>query len=119
MDHDSNHRNNLIVFFRAYCAEKVPSGLGEIKGINDCDIDLYDEDAYIAGIVTSFLSGAEVSVTTITLDRSIDRRFAMAAPKDDFERAKIEDSIEYRRKMNLLAILLSKAAEIPIAEINA
>ncbi|MBI5665028.1 MAG: hypothetical protein HZC49_08105 [Nitrospirae bacterium] len=87
---------------------------GGIILLNDADIDLSEEDSYLAGLVDSFLATGHIASKEIFIDASIDERIDQAVIiyekyKDAFNYLR-----EYRKKMLELAKMLSEASGVLI-----
>jgi hypothetical protein len=91
----------------------VPRCSGTLD-LADADIDLYEEDAYIAGLVEGFLTRASVKVVVIQLDSSIDSRLEKAKAETSAAQVVLRDFKAYRQRVKELAMLLSQASGIPL-----
>lgn len=111
MARDDHDRRALRALFERFKQTKRPFERGvELWG---ADVDLWEEDSYLAGLVDTFIARRRIEVTALRLDRTIDARLhqARAYAKSP---ALIEQWIGYRRLMLELAEALSWAASVPI-----
>ena len=113
MGQDELLRLELARLYREYTALKIPRG-GSLVDLRGADVDLYEEDSYLAGLVSTFLSRGGLSVETIELDMTIDARLRGASGKGPNAKT-LESFRTYRMKMRELANLLSIASGIRLA----
>lgn len=89
--------------------------LADVVGDFDFDVDLYYEEAEVAGLASTFLQGGPADQDAILLDPSIDERLAAAAralPGDP----DIAEFAAYRAMVRGLAVALSRVSGMPILE---
>jgi hypothetical protein len=100
--------------FEEYKARPLPK-LGRLSEYaRDADIDLFEEDADLAGLVSLVLAGRPLPVDVIILDRSIDTRLSELARVS--RSPVVRRMITYREAMRDLAELLSTAAAVPLRD---
>lgn len=138
----ADHIQILFDEWREYRERRLPRSI-EGTGIDgDAQISLYEEDGYLAGLVTSFLgihpmpstlahaSRDEARIEAIVrgdlkprpfshdairLNRSIDTAIEKAAPTSSTGRDLLRQWVEYQHGMLRLASALSIASQVPIA----
>ena len=65
-------RKKLVERFSQLSITLPPKGF--VSAIQDIDVDIYEFDGYIAGLVESYLSGAMLDPVSIDLGNDIDRK---------------------------------------------
>jgi hypothetical protein len=73
---------------------------------------VFHADTYLAGLVSTFLGGGQLGVSSIELDTRLDEALADAAQRASG--TQVDEVLRYRKKMLDLAHLLSRASGIPI-----
>jgi hypothetical protein len=101
----------LTEAFAALRQARFPSVRGAVE-LREAEVDLAEEDAYIAGLVDSFLGTRTITLRSITLSRSIDDRLARAQELTDAQR--MQPIVRYRQHLIRVAELLSRASGIPL-----
>lgn len=97
--------------FELYETTPLPK-LGHLaEEATEADVDLFEEDAYLAGLVSSVLAGRPMRAETIVLDRTIDSR--LAELEEAHDNRVVADMLAYRKAMRRLAALLSAATGVP------
>lgn len=91
---------------------------GDVVDLGEADIDLYEEDTFLAGLVDSFLARRRVHGASFSLDSSIDRRIERAAPTTPNGLAVKAQFLQYRAAMRGLAAMLESASGLPIKEVD-
>ena len=81
---------------------------------NDVDADLWAEDTYLVGLVSSYLKSGRLSVDESVLDESIDSMLSHLVSTTGPMRRDMERFVRYRAKMQELAEALSAATGIPL-----
>ena len=79
-----------------------------LPAIGDIDTELFEEDAYLAGLVDSFLKGRQVDEMQVNLDLKIDLKIQGLLAASDTE-SQLEEIKAYRGSMQNLASLLRSA----------
>jgi hypothetical protein len=97
--------------FERYETRTLPKLGHLVVDARDADVDLFEEDAYLAGLVSSVLAGRPMRVESILLDRTIDSRLAQLAELHNHR--VVADMLAYRMAMRRLAALLSAATGVP------
>ena len=93
-----------------------PRNRGRLE-LGEIDIDLFAEDSYLAGMVSSFLAGDPVREGFIPLNASIDEELEKIEAPPGAETV-LERLKEYRNKLKDLASALSHAADVPIVYVR-
>ncbi len=88
-----------------------PKSLAELQL---ADVDLFEEDAYLAGLAHRFLLEGAIDVDEIAIDHTIDQR--LHAALDSSSDRSLRDLLDYRERLNLLARALSQASGKPLAQ---
>lgn len=102
----------LAELYRDYRELALPRS-GALASLEDADIDLYEEDAYLAGLVATALGSSRLPQAQIWTDASIDARLARARAGSPEEAAVIAGLKRYRRAMAALGEELSRATGVP------
>jgi hypothetical protein len=84
--------------------------------MEDADIDLFEEDAYLAGIAENLHRTGSTSVEEIRIDRSIDRRLSSAKAESSGAANAKRSLLAYRSAMLDLAGAMSRAARLPLRD---
>lgn len=98
--------------FIRYMSLPSPRG-GKFIG-NDVDVDLYQEDYYILGLVDTFMESGSMERESIVLHSSIDRILRDYDAVSESENTIVSKFVSYRRHMVELAQALSLASNTPI-----
>lgn len=85
----------------------------------DTIVDLFSEDSYLAGLVSSFLGKRRLGhgpmkVEVILIDPTIDERLERARPVSEKQREILDHFKHYRKKMLGLAHALGRATGVPV-----
>lgn len=91
---------------------------GEAINLESADVDLFEEDGYLAGLVDSFLTRRVLPVARIVLDESIDQRLENARVTTLEGSRTVSEFLEYRKGMHALAEKLSRASGVPLLRKN-
>jgi len=86
----------------------------QLSQISDIQVDLADDDGYIAGLVAAFLLRKQIEVINIRIDATLDARLEDAATALREGQEILQRVLTYRQKMLELANALSDASGIPI-----
>lgn len=102
MDRDKRFRrlHRLAAQHASLTMPRVQPDLG------DLDLEFYEEDGYLVGLVSRYLSTGNLDVAAINVKSSIDRQLA--------EGTKSTEVVRYRSSMLRLARALSEAAGVPL-----
>lgn len=106
------NREAVERLFQRFTRTKRPFVRGQME-LWGADVDLWEEESYLTGLVDTFISRGRIEVTSLRLDRTIDGRLHQARAHAK-SRSLIERWIQYRRLMLELAEALSRAASVPI-----
>jgi hypothetical protein len=112
MASDSTAVRSLKECYATLAGMNLPRTEGRLA-LGAADVDLFEEDSYLAGLVSTFLATDSVPVDAIVLKSSIDEALAAAEVLPGAEEV-IERFKDYREKMRELALLLSRASGIPL-----
>lgn len=96
-------------------ATPLPRVGSRIPELLNADVDLFEEDAYLAGLVDRALARLPLGVDEVLIDLSIDERIADAARAVPADLA-LQAMRLYRSSMNRLAYEVSAATGIPVRE---
>lgn len=113
---DRSLKGDLARRFRDYRALPTPRVRGRLD-LTGAEIDLYEEDGYLAGLVSKFLSDSPLEVDAIEIDRTIDSRLEQASTQSSAAQGLLWEFRLYRQRMRELAELLSQASGIPIRDL--
>lgn len=105
---------NLRILFIEFKRLPFPRMEGGDILLNDADIDLFEEDSYLAGLVDSFLATGHIESKEIIIDSSIDERIDQAVISYEKHKDAFNYFREYRKKMLELAKMLSEASGVLI-----
>lgn len=108
---ERDHRVALSEAYAAFRATPFPAG-GGASELLDADVDLAEEDAYLAGLIETYLSGGRVQQPAIKLSPSIDERLLQASEGSHSSFATALS--QYRKQMIGVAEVLSHASGIPL-----
>lgn len=118
MDKDNKHLRPLNDLFTEFTNLSFPRTSIELENIGDLlgdiQVELADEDGYLAGLVDAFLHTKKLNVKEISVNSSIDSRIEEVLR---IAQRCCEDVIKlkgYRHKMIELANALSLASGVPI-----
>jgi len=64
--------SELMERFSQLQSTRPPKGF--VTACQDIDIDIYEYEAYVAGLVTSYLDGCDIDATDIRSAKDLDRR---------------------------------------------
>ena len=117
MAQGSEIRRQLEQHYRTHKEAPVPRGVPRTL-IGDVDIDLYEEDSYLAGLTETFLKKGRLAIDAIDIDKSIDARLANAVAQSKNSPNELNRFIRYRSRMRRLAELLGQASGIPVTYRN-
>ena len=112
MDHDKAIKE-LESLFAEYRVSPIPKGGGQVVELDDADIDLYEEDGYLAGLVSTYLTTGKVSVQEIQLNGTIDARIEKARMTSPHTET-IDEFLTYRKRMFELATALNRISGVPL-----
>jgi hypothetical protein len=106
---------DLLALHEQYRRGRIPK-LTRHDIVGDVDIDVAEEDAYLAGLVDQYIHTGALNVDSIELNSSIDERLRLAqsAVADD----SIDRLIEFRVRMLDLAASLSAATGVPLNRVS-
>jgi hypothetical protein len=90
---------------------RFPTG-GAAAEIEEADVDLAEEAAFLAGLVETYLTTGRTGQPTLTLSRSIDHRLSRGLDGPDAVAAAA--FVEYRRRMVKVAELLCRTAGVTL-----
>lgn len=113
MDQD-NHLIELRALFEEYKKIHLPKTGGIDINLKDADIDMFEEDTYLFGIVSSYLATGYLKDEAILIDESIDFRIGQACEELECCSTLVMSFQEYRQRMVSLAKALSVSSGIPI-----
>jgi len=119
MAQDNKLKRELKILYNDYKKMALPKAEYSLDLLEDVDIDLYEEDSYLAGLVETFLIKGNIGITEIQIDYSIDNRLDQAIENSLIRQEEYRKIIKYRKKMLELASALSRASGIPIRHNNA
>ena len=102
MDRSKSSYRELRRYFDQYRQTAIPRN-GALIAIDDCAIDMYEEDGYLAGLTKTFLDTRKISISEISLDQSIESQLATIVPNNDVERETLDAFVRYRNLMLRLA----------------
>jgi hypothetical protein len=109
--------DTLLAAVRDFRRRAIPK-LGESADlVADADIDLFEEDAYLAGLIDRTIARGGIGVAAIILDESIDRRLADALRQRPHD-PRLEALRDYRVAMRQMAEILGAAAGVPVSAIT-
>jgi hypothetical protein len=110
-------KEKLSRSYRQFYALRLPKELHKLDLPADMDVDFYEEDAYLAGLASSFLKrGTLTQVSEIRLRKSIDRSIDEVKAETPSAKEALKKIKAYRAKMIELAELVSRASGIPIVD---
>jgi hypothetical protein len=84
--------------------------------ISDIQVDLADEDGYLAGLVDTYLARKRIEVNEIRIDITIDSRLTHVIKELKGCQEIVQKIITYRQKMLEIASTLSRASKVPITQ---
>lgn len=117
MSHTVTDLNEL---FTDYCKSPfprfggitIPFDLTDL--LADVQIDMADEDGYIAGLVQTYLANQHLTIKEIRIDNTIDSRLSYINAKTENSLEVIAGFIEYRAKMLQLTNVLAEVSGVKI-----
>ncbi len=110
--HDA--RNELARLFEAYRSLPMPKAGYAIAELQDADVDLSEEDSYLAGLVMTYINSGHIDVRSITIDPTIDKRLEGAKLASKTDPMTLQAFADYRERMLELAHALERATGVPI-----
>lgn len=112
MEIGSKDRARVAAAYREYRALTMPKIHNHVE-LWEADVDLAEEDGYLAGLVDTYLTLGSLGVASIVLDGTIDDRLQQARSYATAQEslARLE---RYRSAMFDLAETLSEAAGVPL-----
>lgn len=113
MDRDDGQPVDLRTLFEAYRTRQIPRTAGKVD-LHGAEVDLYEEDGYLAGLVDRFLATGDTGVDVIVVKQDIDARLLAAEPRTPEATAIVQRFREYRQAMIALAEALSSSASVPL-----
>ena len=109
----------LARLFQEHYDLRLPK-FGSLKtDVEESDIDLFEEDAYLVGLASSFLGRrrrgtGRMKVDAILIDPTIDERLERAKLASDKDREILEQFKHYRESMLNLARALERATGVSV-----
>ena len=106
-------RDELLAAIRQFRLATPPK-LGDASDlVSDADVDLFEEDAYLAGLIDQAVARGRIDVGSIFLDETIDQRLqeALKARPDD---SRLRAMREYRMAMKEVAGVLAAAMGVSV-----
>ncbi len=113
--HDA--RNELARLFEEYRSLPMPKAGYAIAELQDADVDLSEEDSYLAGLVMTYINSGHIDVRSITIDPTdptIDKRLEGAKLASKTDPMTLQAFADYRERMLELAHALERATGVPI-----
>ncbi len=107
-------RNELARLFEEYKSLPMPKAGYAIAELQDADVDLSEEDSYLAGLVMTYINSGHIDVRSITIDPTIDERLGRAKLASGIDRITLQAFADYRERMLELAHALERATGVPI-----
>jgi hypothetical protein len=106
--------NALVALIEQHRQMRIPRVVSS-DALGDIDVDIAEEDAYLAGLLDQYTRARRVDAEVIELNSSIDDRLRQAANMiDDATIARLQ---KYRSMMLELANRLSAATGIPLKKV--
>jgi len=110
-----NSKDQLVRLFSEYKTLKIPRGGITAVGLSELDVDLFEEDSYLAGLVDTYLRRGRLDLYAIQIDRTIDERLERAARlASGVDERYIRALNDYRSKMLELAYALECASGVSV-----
>jgi hypothetical protein len=110
-------KEKLSRCYRQFYVLRYPKDFHKLDLPDDTEVDFWEEDAYLAGLASSFLKrGTLTKVSDIRLRKSIDRILDEVKAESPSAKEALKKIKAYRAKMIELAKLLSHASGLPIRD---
>jgi len=84
--------------------------------LDEAEVDLFEEEAYLVGLVDTFLHRGEIPSRGIALDGTIDKRLASGRRTTPQEEQMWREWMHYRKAMIDLALALATASGAQLRE---
>ncbi len=109
---ETDKRAYLARLYEAYQPVRFPKVPFEPQELTNFDVEMAEEDGYLAGIVSTFLETNRMNVSEIKINRSIDERIEKC--KGVVDSSVLGPVVTYRSMMMSLASALEEATRAPI-----
>jgi hypothetical protein len=109
-----NAAADLRRLFERYKSRPFPRVGRALNPCDEVDVDLAEEDSYLAGLVETFLRSGRIDVKEIVLDQTLDERVERASTDLGTDGEALRTLKDYRDEMWHLARALGGASGVPV-----
>ncbi len=112
----SELKKTLRKLYKEFEEKRFPNIYSTNEELASIRATLVDQDAYIAGLVTSYLQNEHVRKDQISVDEDLNKRVVGFKPTNDNENKTINEIEEYLKRLNKMIRILQKLLEEEVEE---